>query len=328
MSAESTIESIINEAIASAQDAQQQATGYTDQAQTAASTSIQTLPTAGEVDEIDLAVPLLFDPGQDLGNDFKTQYDLSEGELTADFGAKVSEFMNNWFPDLTTCIKNNLSSWLCTAIGGGTGLDPTVEAQLWQRGRDREARATSEQASAMIDKYAGMGWDLGDEYIADKADEAVASGRRATSEMNRDMTIEFAKIRIETAKFAITTAANLRLGIIGALNDYLRTFLTIPAEARQKATEYVNAKRRLWEGMQAYYRALVDSKDLLLRGQIANQARDIEMGKLTVQAIVAVIQGRVQAAIAAADTMGDIAASARGGLNSLAHLGNITNQDA
>lgn len=321
------LDAIINAALSAATEAQTAAQGYTDQAQTAASSSIQNIGDAPDVDEIDLAVPLFINPGEDLSQDFKTQYDLALGQIDGDLAGETTDFLNNWFPDLTACIKTNVSSWLCDAINGGVGLPAAVMAQLWGQARDREARATSQALSQSIDKYGGMGWDLGSEYIANVGKQIVVEGGKAVSELNRTISIEEAKLRIETAKFAIEQAINLRLGILRALVDFLNMKIRMYGEARDKATAYVDAKRRLWESVQAYYRAIIDAKELLLKGQIANQAKDLEIVKYGVQAIVAVIENRTRAAVAAADTMGDIASSARGAINALAHEGHITNAE-
>lgn len=322
------LDAIIDDSLQSARDAQDAATGYTEQAQTAAAGVITSIGTAPDVDEIDIPIPFFTSPDQDLGDEYRTQRDLTLGNIKAELNAKATTYMATYFPNFGTAIEAATNQWLLDTINGGLGLPAAVVNQLWQQGRDREARATSQTAQQAVDQIAAMGWDLGSEYVNDARLQIIVEGRKQSSELNRTITIESARIRVESAKFAIEQAINYRLGVIRSLIDYLQLFLQPDKMATDDASAFVEAKRRLWESASAYYRALIDSKELLLRGQMANQAKDLEIVKYGVEALVAVMKGRVDAAVAAAGILGDIASAARAGINALVHEGHLTNAES
>ena len=64
---------------------------------------------------------------------------LQGWRINCQFAGIFNGFLNDYFPPLGFCLSS-VETWICNTINnGGTGIPAAVEAQIWQRGRDKEA---------------------------------------------------------------------------------------------------------------------------------------------------------------------------------------------
>lgn len=323
MTAESTVNSIIENAIARSDESANQAIGFSQQAQTAAQIIFQfaalPIPTRPDV-----LLPV-FNPEEDLSALFSLSFDNATTDFEGDFLRETNDFINDWFPDWDECLKNTVDDWICDTItAGGVGLPPAAEAALWERERERELVETSRLQSESINSFASRGFTLPGGVLVDEQAKIAQAGADRIAAASRDRAIQDEQIRIDMLKFAVEKGVQMRLGIAEALVNYLNAWLKVPALAIEKARSIVDAKTRLWDQSSRYYEAVIGAARLLLDYDQIRIDSAIREQDNFVRASIGAIDAKVRAAVGAAEAMGAIAAAALGSLNSLASIESAT----
>ncbi len=106
MTAQSLVESVINNAISQADSAAEKATTYTDQAQTAAH-GFFSLGRIHQPTKPSVTLPP-FDPKEDLGAAFTLAFDNAVADFDPDFKREIANFLNDWFPSWNGCLKTTV----------------------------------------------------------------------------------------------------------------------------------------------------------------------------------------------------------------------------
>lgn len=324
MSAESQVDNIIAAAKAASTKAQDKAVTYSDQAQTAAvnilNLGIVPNPTLPAV-----VVPPFVNPNEDLGNEYKLEIAAAFADLDPKLTDDINDFLNTWFPDFAGCLKTQLDTWICNTVqNGATGIPTAVENAIWQRSRERELQDAFRQESEAVTEFASRGFSLPAGVLNAQIQRIRQDAANKASTHSRDVAIKQAEIQIETIKFAVEQGIRLRLGIVTALIDFMRAKLGLYSLIKERAVSLVEAKRSLWQGAAAYYNALIGAAELQLKYDDIRIDAVLRNNQIVAEFSTANTQSRVQAAVAAAEAMGDIAAAALGAQNTLAEVAHNT----
>jgi len=164
---------------------------------------------------------------------------------------------------LLTAIK----ATLLTRIAGGTGLDPTVEAAIWSRARDRETQLALSNEAEIARTSDALGFHLPAGVLAAQLREAQQEYYDKLSTLSRDVAIKQADL--EQANLKDTIAAGMELE--GKLIDYSfrleqLTFESAKTTAENAIASYnaqVENYKALLSGFQTYavaYRAIIDGE--------------------------------------------------------------------
>jgi len=326
MSAEDTVNAIIERASTDADRALDKAIAYTDAAQTAAATVITSLPEIPAPTRPDVDIPPFSNPDEDLSADFNSAYDNAVGEFGPDFATAFAAFLTTHYPSFSGLAA--VETWLIDVIeNGGTGMNEAVENAIWQRARERESLEASRQKATVTNSWAARGFSFPPGMLAAQIATIDQDVANKVSTHSRDVAIEQAKIEIETVRFAIQQGAALRKSLMDAALDYMRAHMRPWELAIEKAKALVDSKRQLWQSSAAYYNALIDAERLQLQYDELRMTRGIEAGKLYVNQIVSMVEQRVQAAISAADALGSAASAALGSQVSLGQIAHQTIED-
>lgn len=320
----SDVQALITAVQANADEALETALNLAEAAQTYAGSSITSLGTVPSPTEPDVEVPPFATATDDLGNEYRTQYSNVLSALQSALDAELLAYMNEFFPDITDCV-GDFQDWICDAINpGGTGVNPVIEAALFQRGRDRLSLDQSGEEAELTDGYAANGWNVPSAMLADGINRSRQGLRSKVGELNRDIVIKQYEVEIEMVKFAIDQFRQYYLGALEARNRLMDLFTKTYEEARQNAAAYVDAKRRLWEGVAAYYRALIDAAGLTLEYDKIRISSAIDQNRYFVQAYIGQLEARSSTAVGAANAAGNVAAAYGGAQNALAEVAHVT----
>jgi hypothetical protein len=323
MSTESTVQDIITQSRAAASELVDEAIGFAEQAQTAASTSITGLPEVPSPREPSVDIPP-FQPNQDLSADFTQAFDDALAEFGPDFQSEFTSFLNTYYPDFNDCLQH-VEEWICDTIqNGGTGMPAAVEDAIWQRSRDREALEANRQKRELTRAWAGRGFSLPPGVLVEGLMTVDQDLANKVSTHSRDVAIKQAEIEIENIRFAVQQGVQLRLGVMSAALDYMRAFMQPWQMAIDKAAALVDAKSRLWQSSAAYYNALIAAEELQLKYDQISVERGLGLGKLSVEQTIAIVEARVNAAIASAEALGSAASAA---LSAQVSLGQLAYQE-
>ncbi|CAN5813142.1 hypothetical protein BH20PSE1_BH20PSE1_00900 [soil metagenome] len=323
MAAADLVTTVINNAIKEANKAADKAKTYTDQAQTASHGSF-TLGRIHTPERPNVTLPP-FDPNEDLGAAFTLAFDNAVADFDPDFKREIKDFLNNWFPSWNGCLKTAVDPWICNTISaGGVGLPQAVSDAIWNRERERELLETSRLQSEAADSFAARGFSLPSGVLLNERSIIAQAGADKISAASRDRAIQDGQIRIDMLKFAVEKGVQMRLGVLDALVNFLNAWIKIPALAIEKAKALTEAKTKLWDQSSSYIRALLGVAELLLHYDEIRTNSDLRTQDAFVQGALGQVDAQVRAAMGAADTMGQIAGSAMGSINSLASIDNST----
>jgi hypothetical protein len=249
-----------------------------------------------------------------------TLFDSMYGQIIEDLSSRFHGFLTEFFP-IRPGLMPAVEEWLERAITqGGTGINSTVERQIWQRDRDR---ITAEAASAMdeaVGGWAARGYPL-PPGAANASVMSIQKKRMSDlAAVSRDAAIKAFETEVENVRFAIAQAIDYRTKAIAAAGDYIRALASAPDIASKMSTQSADAQARLISAAASYYGARIDAAkhatsiemynmDHQLKSALANQETDAKFTNM-----------RTNAAVAAAESMGQQAAAALNGLNATAQL--------
>lgn len=322
MAASDVVQQIIDNSIDRANEAQQAAIGYGDDAQTAAIASISiTTPTIG--------APVIPDPpfpvDQNFGTEFTASYNDAFANYDANFNSHWQAFINAFFPEIDGCIPEHVDAWICNTIeNGGTGLPAAIEDAMFDRAQSRELRMLAIKREDTVAEWASRGFSLPSGALQSQLDAMYDETSDKLSTLNRDILIKNKEIEIENVRFAIEQGNRLRIDGLNAAVNYVRAWFLVPQTAVDKARSLMNMRLQFYQAINAYYNALASKYQIIAEYAKANSAAAVATNNAVAMFTAEQLKARVAAAVGSADAMGRIAASAFGALNTLANVGDVT----
>ncbi len=258
-------------------------------------------------------------PANATGIDFAL-FDSTYKKIIDDLSDKYAFFLSEYFP-IDGDLMNATVAWLTNAIqNGGSGVNATVEGQLWQRDRDRITIESLAATDEVIGIWAGRGYPL-PPGAAVASVQAIA--RKRTTDLNdqsRDVMVKAWDKEIENVRFAITTAINYRAQAIQAAGDYIRAMALGPQLAAQLATSASDAQARLITAASSYYNARIGVAELAQRRSLAISDLNLSAATTTTQNAVSYSRLRADTAIAGAQSLGQQAAAALNSVSATAQI--------
>ena len=140
----------------------------------------------------------------------------------------------------------------------------------------------------------------------------------------RETAIKNIEIQIENVRFAVGKAIELREAAMRLAVAYVQTYIKAYDSATDRAKAMVAARFQFWNSINGYYDAFSRIEALDVEVRKTNVANTFHDNELFVKAAYEGTKTKVDAAIAAAQAMGQAAAAALGAQNSLAYTGDTT----
>ena len=249
-----------------------------------------------------------------------TLFDSTYNQIITDLSTQFADFFSTYFP-LDDQTLQAAQDWYERALTvGGTGINATLEEQLWQRDRDRLIRQAAASEDEAVAKWAAMGFPLPSGQAMASVEQIRRDRDIEIAKSSRDRTIESIRAELENVRLAVVEAVNFRTKAIAAAGEYIRTLALGPQLATQLATAAANAQSQLISAASSYYGARIRVAEL-------NQNRDRDQAQLTQRAgetNVASFDRRTavnaQVAVGVAQSLGQQAASALNAVNGTAQL--------
>ena len=311
------VDRIIDNALLTAQNKSQLAQAYSEVAiAQAGGFSLFTPPQirGGDVDEPRVAIPTRAD-GVDTAV-FDTMYQ----QIIEDLANRFYDFLTDFFP-INPALMPAVESWLTNAVtNGGTGINVNVERQIWQRDRDRlsvEAATASEQA---VNQWAARGYPIPPGAAAAAITTIAMRRTEQVAAVSRDAAIKAFETEIENIRFAIAQAIDYRTKAIAAAGDYIKALAAAPDIASRMSTQAGDAQAKLISAVAGYYNARTNAAELSTRVDIYNADAQIKAALANQDTDAKYTGLRVDAAVAAANSIGQQAAAALNGLNATSQL--------
>lgn len=327
MTAETTVNTIINNALATATAKSDAAQAFSQEAITAideASFALSSPPTfSGGPSTPTYQGDLTDDPSVS----FKSDLDADAATITAKLAGIFSGFLNTYFPGSTAALTA-AETWLANAINnGGTGIPAAVEAQIWERSRARELKDAARLEEEANSSLAARGFSMPPGALSAKLQEIQQAAADKISTHSRDVAIKQAELEIENIRFAVQQAIQHRATAISAAIDYWRAYLLPEDIAARKALANAELKMKFQNTAMDYYRAQIALYNAQVQegGQFFDAANRAYMAQA--EAKVGLGRAKADAATSAAKAAGDIAAAAMAAINTLTQYGYTENQE-
>lgn len=313
-----TVEEIFAAIQALAQDKAQVAQALATQA---ASLTIggNLAPGVATIPSVSVVEPNIYIPTHAAGVDMGL-FDSSYQQIITDLSDKYAAFLVDFFP-VDDALMSGVQGWLQQVLGsGGTGVNASVEAQIWQRARDRigtEAASASEEALAT---FSARGFPL-PPGAAVASLQAIARDRAAQmAGVSRDAAIEAFNREVENARFAVQNAISFRSQSVQAAGDYIRAMALGPQLATQLATTAADAQARLISSVGGYLNARVNVAELAQRRNLAVADQRFQANVREIDTFKGMVGIRTDATVAAAQSLGHQAAAALNAVNATSQI--------
>ena len=321
MTVAETVQAIIDNAIEVANDQADAASGYAAAAMTAAQ-SAATMGSPGfsftpNPGPFTVAIPNT--ANVNLNPQFQSLYSQIKNDLVAQFAT----FFNTYFPNECDYL-GEAQQWICDAISvGGTGIPAPVEAQIWDRDRERVLQEASRVEDELLSGWSAKGYPLPPGALVYAAYRVNADAQNKISQQSRDVAIKQIEIEIENIRFAVQQALNLRIGAVQAASAYINALARAADVGVQFSQQAVNAQAELINAATNFYRARIAIEEIKYNVAAKNAELELHAQKADVDAFMLRAGNASGAASQAARAAGDMAAAALNALHSQATLSSI-----
>lgn len=250
---------------------------------------------------------------------FRREFNYAFDRFDTEFRDRIAWLVETYFPSLNGDLVDASDEWIIDQIrNGGTGLPTTVEAALYNRGKDRIYKAAVAADYMAVSQFAARGFTLPQGVLSARLAESQFSTKAALGDLARDVLVENTKIQVETTKFAVQMAVQLRLGLVNALAAFLNAAADVPKGAVQYAQLFTDSKRNIAGAIVDYYNAQIREQELKLRAETDTEQLTFQDLNSYRNGFASDIAGYGSRVAAAASAVGGLGQAALQSINSFA----------
>ena len=298
---------IINQAWTEAHSLLSDLDNRLDHAETAASGSVSvgtvlTTPIAS------IAEPLIAIPTEAEGPDL-TVFNQYNTQIMGNLVTLFSNFLTTYFPmeaGTLSAAETKLQSLLSA---GGSGVNAGVEAQIWQRDRDRiltEMNRAVDEAAAV---WAGRRFPLPPGALQHQTLQLQQKAQDELAKSSREIAIKTYEVEIDMLKFAISEAIKLQQVAINAAGDYIKAIASSQQTSYQMAMGKSQAQNGLISAVASFLTARANAKDIVFRSNLAANAESNKANIEEARIMGNLIGDKAKVAVAAGEAVGRAAAA-------------------
>lgn len=314
----SPAENILNRAITLGNEKAERAEALGDEAITASfgAAGVNVLPTDPTPAIVEPNVTI---PANASGLDVAL-FNSTYQRIIDDLSDKFADFLTEFFP-LDTALMSAVETWLRRAIEeGGTGVNPTVEAQIWQRDRDRITTESASAADEVVAAWAARGYPLPPGAAVAAVQDIQRKRAADLGNQSREIALNMFKTEIENVRFAVGKAIDYRTSAVAAAGDYIRAMALGPQLATQLATAASDAQARLISAASTFYNARINVAQLAQQRNLQITEYNLRAALQTSDHAVQYSQLRANTALGVAQSLGQQASAALNAVNATAQL--------
>lgn len=167
----------------------------------------------------------------------------------------------------SSLLEETKASLLERIQNGGTGLGD-AELAIWERGREREARA-QQDAIMKLEQMEGLGYAAPPGFYLDARQRIITETDYAERGHSREVMIKSAELQLENVKHALTTAVQLESRLMDYTNAVEQRLFESTRYATEAGVAIYNAKVQAFSAMVDIYRAKVGAYEALVRAETA-----------------------------------------------------------
>lgn len=220
----------------------------------------------------------------------------------------------------------SLSTFLSTGmLTGGTPTAPygvpvvveqAITDRMLEKLDDENLRAEEEATAA----FASRGFPLPPGVLSKRLNEIQDKGQMAKSSIIKDVAIEQGKRGFEAGQNYVKQFQSLQIQTADAFNAYLRTVISARVSASEDVKALVGSVSTLQASIVSLYKYTMDEREVLLKQAIAEGSLSVDQANIEVAAFTKHVEAAAGTAMAAAQSMGNLATAAVSSQNSMSRI--------
>ena len=239
MPVEETVQSMIDEARADADQAQL----YAEVASNIAIDAARQIASFNGVGDLTPYIEPIPDSSiPNLPVIYQQNYDVAFFDT---IGQEYKDFLEDYYP---SALASSAAVWIQDAIdNGGTGLPTDIEDAIWQRSKDRLDEDLGMRVQQAQDQFSRLGWVNPTGALMDQIARAQEERSIKACELNRDIAIAQAELEQKNIQFAVDQATGLQKAVWASATGLLNATVGAYEAANTKARDIKNAAREFYE---------------------------------------------------------------------------------
>ena len=228
--------------------------------------------------DVSLTEPSLEEPPQ--LSDLFTEGDNSQATMDW-LNSEADKWLEKYFPAINGCFKTMPEEVLCGIMSGVKpfGVDKTVFEMVWNQARDRAYRTANSETATLNASFSSRGFTLPPGAMVDLISSAERKATDVALDVNRDQAMKDADIKVDLLKHALSLATQLKLGIMSAMADFYRMWVTLPDKDIERARIRAQAMSAFYAALSSYYNVEIAFQELNLRAATAKSDVDIAVDR-------------------------------------------------
>lgn len=248
-------------------------------------------------------------------------YETERDAIIALLTMQLTDFLTTYYP-LVDDAYDEATAWLVNTItNGGTGIPATIEAQIWQRGRDRITTESRRTKNQIVSGFASRGFMIPSGALRRDLKQVDLAALATSGENSTNIAVKQAELEIENIKFAVEQVLNARTAALGTATDYIRALSIAPDIGMKLAETDSDVQARMMSATSDLYRARLERDRIVMSTEIAKMGNFQSDQTAFYNTYVNRIQQGVNGTISAADVFGKTSQAALSSLNTVASMG-------
>jgi len=250
-------------------------------------------------------------------NDSLLTYNAQLNTLIGLLSAELEAYFVKYYP-LQSDAYDEATLWLIDTItNGGTGIPVDIEAQIWNRERDRHLRDGARLEADIVSGYSARGFDITQPDMMYSLNQIKFEQHGKIGVASTTIAGKQADIKVDMIKFAIAQAIDSRFKAMNAASDYIKSLMQAPNAAVELASLNTDAQAKMMSATADMYRARLTRDQLIIGAQTDIMQSSVIHEKTWCDTIQGEIDGNVKAAQVAADTYARVASAAISAVNGI-----------
>jgi hypothetical protein len=259
--------------------------------------------------DVSVTEPNVDIPAQAAGID-TTFYDAMVTDAIDKLSNLFGAYISYYFPD-DNATNVHAEAWLQKALTtGGTGIDQTLEMQLWENDRSRILRETTRQVDEATNMFASRRFPIPPGFLTGMITRIQNAALQELSKSSREIALKQADMELQNVRFAIEASQKLRQTALSTAVDYIKALASSITVAQNLAVTQADAQNGLIRAAADFYNARINAKSLLLKRDATGAEFEQEASKVNYQGDLALIEDKIKMLVAQAEAIAHMAAAA------------------
>ena len=166
-------------------------------------------------------------------------------------------------------LLSSVKDELLARLSGGTGLNPIVEEALWNRGRDRESRASILAEQSLLSDAVSRGFSRPAGSIQSALDQIIQETQSKIIDLSREIMIKQAELEQENIKTSIQQVISLEDILIREHQQVIQRSFEVAKYVQDLAIELFKVQVTLYTTEVEAYRAFAAAYETKVRAELA-----------------------------------------------------------